>query len=109
MPEGLLSPVREGVRVPIRLTPQAKADRTVSVAAEAEGGRVVNANVTARAQDGRANVAPLQLLASSCRVPRRDLTIAAGAASRQKRGHISGDPRLLLDQHGVLIAARPGP
>ncbi len=100
--------MRDGVRVAIRLTPRAKADRVVSVAAAAGGGQVVKAKVTAPPEDGRANEALLQLLASAWRVPRRDLAIVAGAASRQKTVCISGDPQPLLDRLGALIAALPG-
>ncbi len=93
----------------IRLTPRAKADRLVALAAAAGGGQVVKASVTAPAQDGRANEALLGLLANAWRVPRRDLAIVAGAASRHKTVRVAGDPQLLLDRLGSLIAALPGP
>jgi uncharacterized protein len=102
-----LTPTRDGVRVAIRLTPRAKVDRVVSLAAVAGGGRVVNAHVTAPAQDGRANKALLRLLANVWRVPRRHLAIVAGAASRQKTVRISGDPQLLLDRLSPLVAELP--
>jgi hypothetical protein len=97
------------VRVTVRLTPRAGADRLVALAAAADGGRVVKANVTAPPADGRANEALLQLLARAWRLPRRDLAIVAGAASRNKAVHISGDPKPLLDRLGALIAALPAP
>ena len=107
--DGPLTPMRDGVRVAIRLTPRAKADRSVSVVAAAGGRRVVKASVAAPAEDGRANEALLQLLADAWRVPRRDLAILTGAASRQKTVRISGDPQPLLERLGVLIAALPRP
>lgn len=61
------------------------------------------------AEDGRANEALLQLLARTWQLPRSDLAIVAGAASRQKIVHISGDPRQLLEHLTSLIAALPGP
>jgi uncharacterized protein YggU (UPF0235/DUF167 family) len=63
--------------------------------------------VTAPAQDGRANEALLQLLAREWRLPRRDLAILAGAASRNKCVGIAGDPRQLMAKLGPLIAALP--
>jgi hypothetical protein len=108
LPEGPLRPTRDGVRVAIRLTPRARADRVVSLAAAAGGGCVVKPSVTAPAQDGRANEALLRLLATTWRVPRRDLAIVAGAASRHKTVRISGDPQPLLDRLGALIATLPG-
>jgi uncharacterized protein len=99
--------LRDGVRVAIRLTPHAKADRILGVAAAAGGGCVVKASVIAPAEAGRANEALLQLLAGAWRVPRRDLAIVAGAASRQKTVHIAGDPQPLADRLGALVAALP--
>jgi uncharacterized protein len=96
-----------GVSVAIRLTPRAKADRIVALAATADGGRVIKASVTAPAEGGRANEALLQLLADACRVPRRDLAIVAGASSRQKTVRISGDAPQLLVRLGALIADLP--
>ena len=58
--------------------------------------------------DGRANEALLRLLARTWRLPRRDLSIVAGAASRHKTVHIAGDPRQLYDRLAALIAAEPG-
>lgn len=104
-----LRPLRDGVRVVIRVRPRAKVGGIVSVAAAAGGTRVLKAGVAAPPEDGRANEALLQLLASAWRVPRRDLTIVAGAASRHKTIHISGDPQRLLERLGSLIAALPGP
>jgi uncharacterized protein (TIGR00251 family) len=107
--DGPLTPMPDGVRVAIRLTPRARTDRLVAVAATAGGGRVVKASVTAPPEDGRANEALLQLLAKAWQLPRRDLAIVGGAASRQKTVHISGDPQLLVERLGAVIAALPGP
>jgi uncharacterized protein YggU (UPF0235/DUF167 family) len=67
----------------------------------------VKAAVTAPAEGGRANEALLQLLAREWRVPRRDLAILAGAASRNKLIGINGDPQWLTVKLGPLIAALP--
>jgi uncharacterized protein YggU (UPF0235/DUF167 family) len=77
--------MRDGVRVAIRLTPRAKADRVVSVAAAAGGGQVVKAKVTAPPEDGRAHEALLQLLARGWRVPRRDLAIRPAPPAGKRR------------------------
>jgi len=65
--------------------------------------------VTAPPQHGRANEALLQLLARAWRLPRRNLSIVAGAVSRHKTVHIARDPQLLLERLAVQIAALPGP
>jgi uncharacterized protein len=95
------------VRVAIRLSPRARSDRLLGIIATAEGGRTVKASVTAPAQDGRANEALLQLLARVWRLPRRDLSIAAGPASRNKTVRVAGDPRQLLAKLADEIANLP--
>jgi len=112
--DGPLNLVQNGVRVAIRLTPRAKADRVVGIAAAAGDRQVVRVSVTAPAENGRANEALLQLLAREWRVARNDLAILAGFASRQKTVHVAGDPRSLKDRLEALIAAAgrrlpPGP
>jgi uncharacterized protein (TIGR00251 family) len=104
-----LFPVQRGLRLLIRLSPRAKADRLNGVSVGTDGGRVLTATVTAPPQDGRANAALLQLLARAWRLPRRDLSIVAGAASRHKTVHIAGDPQQLFERLAVRIAALPGP
>ncbi len=106
MSDGPLSPARDGLHVAIHVSPRAKADRIVRVAA-GDGGHAVKARVAAPPEDGRANEALLRLLARAWRLPRRDLAIVAGAASRHKTVRIAGDPHQLLDRLAALIAALP--
>ena len=108
MSDSPITPTRDGVRVAIRLSPRARSDGLLSVAPAAEGGRVVKASVTAPAQDGRANEALLQLLAKAWRLPRRDLSIVAGAASRSKMVRVAGDPHQLIAKLSGEIASLPG-
>ena len=107
MADDPLTPARDGLRVAIRLTPGAKADRVLAVAATAEGRRVVRASVTAPPEDGRANEALLQLLARVWQRSRRDLAIVAGVAGRRKTVSVAGDPQDLSDRLGALIATLP--
>ena len=109
MPERPQSPARGGLRLAIRLSPRAKADRLNRLSNAADGGTVLTAMVTAPPEEGRANEALLRLLARTWRLPRRDLSIVAGAASRHKTVHIAGDPRQLRERLDVLLAALPGP
>jgi uncharacterized protein (TIGR00251 family) len=103
-----LTLARDGVRVAIHLTPRAKADRIIAVVAAAGGRLVLKASVSEPPEDGRANEALLRLLARRWRLSRRDLSIAAGAASRQKTVHVLGEPQRLLAQLGGLIAELSG-
>ena len=95
----------DGVRVAIRLTPRARADRLDGIVRAADGTPVLKASVTAPPADGCANDALLQLLAKEWAMPRRDLAIAAGAKSRRKTVHIAGEPSDLLKRLGAALAA----
>jgi uncharacterized protein len=105
--DGPLFPVRDGVRLVIRLSPAARADRLDGVSVGAGGKSVLTAMVTAPPLNGRANEALLRLLARACRLPRRDFSIVSGAASRYKTVHIVGDPQQLFDRLASLVAASP--
>lgn len=70
---------------------------------------MIKASVEEPAENGRANEALLQLLARTWQLPRSDFAIVAGATSRRKIVHISGDPRQLIEHLGSLIAVLPGP
>jgi uncharacterized protein (TIGR00251 family) len=99
---------RDGVRVAIRLSPRATADRLLAIAADAAGGRVVKVSVTAPAEGGRANEALLKLLARAWRLPRRDLSIITGSTSHNKAIRVAGDPQQLADKITPEIASLPG-
>ena len=96
-----------GVRVAIRLTPRARADRLDGIVRTADGAPVLKASVTAPPAEGRANDALLALLAKSWGVPRRDLAIVGGARSRNKTVHVTGDPAELLKRLAVLLVSLP--
>ena len=92
----------------IRLSPRAKSDRLIRVSVTPEGGHVIKAAVTAAAQKGQANEALLHLLARVWRLPPRDLSIIAGAGSRNKFVRIAGDTQQLLANISEEIARLPG-
>jgi hypothetical protein len=98
---------RDGLRLAIRLSPRARTDHLVSIAAAVEGGSVLRATVTAQAEDGRANKALLHLLARAWHLPRRDLSIIAGSTSRNKIVQIAGDPQYLVAKIAPEIARLP--
>jgi uncharacterized protein (TIGR00251 family) len=86
------------VRVSIRLTPRAAADRIVGV----ENG-ALKVTVTTPPAENRANAALLRLLAQEWRLPRRDLAIVSGAKSRTKTVLVRGDPAALMARLVVRI------
>ncbi len=107
MRDGPITLTGDGLRVAIRLSPRAKADRLLAVAATTTGGRAVKASVSAPPLNGRANEALLQLLARAWRLPRRDLSIVGGAASRNKIVSIAGDPHQLFAKLSGELASLP--
>jgi uncharacterized protein len=99
-----LSAVAGGVRVRVRLSPRARANRLEGIARLAGGAAFLKASVNAPPLDGRANDALLRLLAREWAVPRRDLAVVAGAKSRRKSVHIAGTPSDLLKRVGAALA-----
>jgi hypothetical protein len=87
-----------GVRLRVRLTPRASADRLGGTQAEADGGVALKAAVTAPPEDGRANAALVALLAKAWRVPKSAIRVVAGASDRRKTLLVEGDPVRLLDR-----------
>jgi len=96
-----------GVRVAIRLTPRARADRLEGIVHAADGAPLLKASVTAPPVEGCANDALVGLLAKSWGVPRRDLAVVGGAKSRNKTVHVAGDPAELLKRLSLFLAALP--
>jgi uncharacterized protein (TIGR00251 family) len=98
----------DGVRVAVRLSPRARADRLDGIARLADGRPVLRVSVTAPPAEGRANAALLQLLAREWGLPRRDLAIVGGQKSRNKLVHVAGDPAALLRRLAAGFLALPG-
>ena len=97
-----LRPTSDGVRLAVRLTPRARADR-IRNAADGRAAALCVA-VTAPPADNQANEALLRVLSRDWRIARRDLAIAGGHKSRDKLASIAsiasiaGDPAALIAQ-----------
>ena len=94
----------DGLRLAIRLTPRARAERIIGLAAEPDGKTALKIAVTAPPVDGKANEALLRLLAQSLGVPRRDITLVQGAADRRKLVHVAGNPMTLARHCAAALA-----
>jgi uncharacterized protein (TIGR00251 family) len=92
------------VRVAVLVSPKASRDRIVGGVVEANGRRLLKIAVRAAPEGGKANDAVIELLAKAVRLPRRDLEVRTGAASRRKTVLVSGDPALLLKRLDTLLA-----
>lgn len=103
-------PVREGLRVHIRLQPRARRERIEGVVAEADGRVALKVAVTAPPEDGKANAALVALLGKSWRLPKSAMEIVGGATDRRKTLLLRGDPASLqatLSSH-LASLAQPG-
>lgn len=97
------------MRVAVRLSPRARADRLDGVVRLADRSAVLKVSVTAPPAEDRANDALLQLLAKQWDLPRRALAIIGGRKNRYKIVHIAGEPTGLLTRLGAALAALPPP
>ncbi len=78
-----------GVTVEVRAQPRARRTALACV----DG--TLKVQVTAPAEDGRANAAVIDLLAATWRLPKSSFAVTRGAASRDKVISIAGEPALL--------------
>jgi uncharacterized protein len=82
---------RTGTGVTIEVRAQPRARRT----ALACSGGALKAQVTAPAEDGKANAAVIELLAATWKLPKSIFAVTRGATSRDKVLSLAGEPALL--------------
>ena len=90
MPDGPFRTIPEGVRVAIRVSPGASANRVVGLVGTADGGRALKVSVTAAPEGGKANAAVVKLLARAWKVPKSSITVISGAVERNKTLLVTG-------------------
>jgi uncharacterized protein (TIGR00251 family) len=86
---------RGGMRLAVRLTPKAAADRIVGLIEDGRGGWALKAAVAAAPVDGKANAALIKLLARHFGLKPRDLAVISGSTDRSKVVEMHGDPSTL--------------
>jgi uncharacterized protein (TIGR00251 family) len=95
-----------GVELAVRLTPKGGRDAIEGVEQRADGRAVLKIRVRAPASEGEANAALQALFARALSVPRRDVSLIAGAAARIKRLRIAGHgPTLIAALRRISSAA----
>jgi len=82
---------RTGTGVTVEVRAQPRARRTALTCAAG----TLKAQVTAPAEDGRANAAVIELLAAAWKLPKSAFAVTRGATSRDKVFGIAGEPQLL--------------
>lgn len=81
----------DGVRLHLRVTPNAGLDRIDGLETRDDGATVLRVRVKAVPDKGKANAAVMVLLAKALGVPKSAVTLVAGDTARQKTVHIAGD------------------
>ncbi len=103
------APSGTGALLTVRLTPRGGRDALDGVETDAAGRAMLRARVSAPPEDGAATEALLRLLAKAFGLPRRALTLEAGATQRVKRIRIDGDPAGLAARLAPALAGRTSP
>ncbi len=88
-------PVKDGLRLAVRLQPGARRAGLGGLAALAGGGVALRARVTAVPEGGKANAALIALLAKTWRLPKGAFEIVSGRSDRNKTLLIAGEPESL--------------
>ena len=90
--------------IDVRLTPRGGRDALETIDRLADGRTVVKARVRAAPEDGKANAALEDLVASQFGVPRSRVNVVQGKTARLKTVAIEGDPAGLAARAGQLFA-----
>jgi uncharacterized protein YggU (UPF0235/DUF167 family) len=94
----MFTPTPTGLRLRLRVTPNAAADRIDGPETLADGTSVLRLRVRAVPEGGRANAAVVALLAKTLKLPKSAVTLVAGESARLKTVHLSGDPADLAER-----------
>lgn len=90
------NPASRGVRLWVRLTPKASADRMGDIIEDPDGKVFLKAAVTAAPENGKANAALIKLLAGVWKLPKSTIDINRGKTDNNKTLFIRGDTDEIL-------------
>jgi len=96
------TPTASGLRLRLRVTPNASLDRIDGPETLADGTTVLRLRVRAVPENGKANAAVILLLAKALGLPRSAVTLVAGETARLKTVLVEGDPDDLAARLGAL-------
>ena len=87
-----VEPLPDGIRLHLRVTPNAGVDRIEGTETRDDGTTVLRIRVKAVPDKGKANAAVIALLAKAVGVPKSAITLVSGDTARFKTLHIVGNP-----------------
>ena len=93
-----------GLRIVVRVTPNAGQDRIEGTEIRDDGGAVLRIRVSAVPDRGKANAAAAQLLAEALAVPKSAVRLISGATARLKTLEIEGDAAALAARLAAFVA-----
>ena len=105
-PSGAVTATTTGVRLSVRLLPNASRNEIGAVVEDADGRAALQVRVAAPAVDGAANAALIGFLAKSLRVRKSDIAIVSGERARRKIVALTGDPVELIERLGALLTKK---
>jgi hypothetical protein len=85
----------DGIRLHLRVTPNAGLDRIDGLETRDDGTTVLRIRVKAVPDKGKANAAVISLLAKALGAPKAAITLLSGDTARLKTVHVAGDPEAL--------------
>ena len=96
--------VSDGLLLSLRVTPKSARDEIKGFHVGAGGHVSLAVKVRAQPEQGKANKAVIQLLASTLDLPKSRLSVAAGEALRNKTILIAGDAAELSEHLAAIVA-----
>ena len=96
--------VKDGLLLSARVTPKSSRDEILGLREASDGQVSLVVKVRAQPEQGKANKAVIQLLASTLGLPKSRLSVAAGQAERNKTILIAGDAAELSAQLAAIVA-----
>ncbi len=96
--------VPDGLLLSLRVTPKSSRDEILGMREASDGQVSLAVKVRAQPEQGKANKAVIQLLASTMSLPKSRLSVAAGEAQRNKTILIAGDAAELSAQLAAIVA-----
>ena len=105
-PSSPFTPVSDGIRLAVRLTPRAGRKRIEGLR-DTPNGTVAAIAVSEPPEDGKANAALESLLAKALRLPKSAVRVTQGGKSRNKTVMIDGNPEDLMTKLTDLLMEGP--